>query len=119
MFFCKIPIKTVSEANKHEHWTKAHKRHKMQKNAIYAILSGKLSSIKIPCKIKLIRIAPRKLDADDNLPMSFKFIKDYICSIIRPGLKPGRADDKGFIFEYDQKKGESKEYAIEIEICNL
>lgn len=115
----KIPIKTVSEANKSEHWTKAHKRHKAQKRAVSLYIGTKLDGYKIPCLIKLTRIAPRKLDSHENLPMAFKFITDAICEIIVPGLKAGRADDHGFTIEYDQRKGEVKEYAIEIEVTQL
>ena len=114
----KLPIKTVSEANKGgEHWTKKHKRHKTQKNAVRLFLNGKIDETWLPCLITLTRIAPRFLDKDENLPMAFKNIKDYICDILIPGKQMGRADaDNRIQVKYDQKKGNPKEYAIEIEI---
>ncbi len=116
----KIPLVTVSEANKAEHWTKATKRHRIQKNAVKLILRGKISDIQLPCHIKLTRIAPRKFDKHENLPCSMKYIVDAVCELIKPGLAAGRADDDpGFSFEYCQRMGEVREYAIEIEIINL
>jgi len=116
----RMPIKTVSEANSKLNWRASMKRHKSQKNATVAFLWPKLAIIRLPCHIKMTRIAPRALDAEDNLPMAFKWIKDAICDMIKPGLKPGRADDdKRFSFEYAQRREGVKEYAIEIEITNL
>ena len=116
----KIPIKTVSEANTYEHWLKASTRHKMQKSGVRACLNARLGDIRLPCSIKIIRIAPRMLDKADNLPMSLKWITDAVCEIIKPGFKIGRADDdKGFHISFDQRKGEPKEYAVEIEVNNI
>lgn len=115
-----IPLKTISEANKAEHWFIKAKRHKMQKNAVALCLRSKLEGIRLPCKIKVTRIAPRKLDSHDNLRMSQKFVIDQIAELIKPNMVIGRADDDaGFHFEYDQRRGEVKEYAIEVEIENL
>lgn len=120
----KLPIKTVSEANLgHEHWTKKHKRHKLQKEAIKLACSNRITPDMLPCTIKLTRIAPRFLDLHDNLPMSFKFILDALASLLVPGKAIGQADsDKRIEVRYEQKKGNQKEYAIEIEIikyCDL
>lgn len=114
----KLPIKTVSEANlSREHWTKKHKRHKSQKEAIYFALVNKITPDMLPCTIKLTRIAPRKLDKWENLPCSFKFILDSIASLLVPNKAIGQADsDPRIQVEYDQIKGGIGEYAIEIEI---
>ena len=112
-----IPIKTISEANTREHWAKRSKRHSMQKMAVTSFLRADSPDIKPPCNIKLTRIAPRKLDTWDNLPMSFKYIVDSICEYIHPGKAIGRADDDPNIkIEYAQEKGAPKEYSIRIEI---
>jgi len=113
-----IPLKTVSEANKTgEHWTKKHKRHKAQKHAIDFFMSSEVNESCLPCTIVMTRIAPRMLDSDDNLPMAFKNLKDYICNLLIPGKKMGRADaDPRIKVEYAQRKGKPKEYAIEVEI---
>ena len=117
--FIKIPIKTLNEANLSEHWTKRAKRRRIQRFAIQAYLNGKINHFKIPCRIKITRIAPNKLDYHDGLPCSMKSIVDQICDMIVPGLEAGRSDDKGFKIEYDQKQGLPKEYAVEVEITNL
>ena len=79
-----LPLETVSEGNLFEHWTKAGARHKRQKKFI----KDKLSEISVYANrqitIKFIRISPRFLDADENLRMAFKWIKDQISEIIYP-----------------------------------
>lgn len=115
-----IPVKTVSEANAAEHWSKKHRRHKSQKRAIHTCFAGKARSDVInaglPIHVKLIRIAPRKLDALENLPMSVKSIKDYIADIICPGMQMGRADEgHGITWSIEQEKGQPKEYALKVE----
>lgn len=117
--FFKIPVKTLNESNSTEHWTKRAKRRRMQRMVVKAYLCAKLEGFRIPCRIKLTRIAPCKLDYHDGLPCSQKSVTDQICDMIVPGLAPGRSDDKGFKIEYDQKQGLPKEYAVEIEIENL
>lgn len=111
-----IYIKTVSEANSSEHWTKKSKRHKSQKRFIRLwSLENNIKATTLPCTIRLTRLAPGNLDADDNLRMAFKWIKDFIADEILPGQAPGRADsDKRITWEYSQEK--SVIYAIRIEI---
>jgi hypothetical protein len=87
-----IPLKIVSAANVREHWAIKHRRDKMQKNTVLAYLNRYNGMVNLPCKIKLTRVSPRKLD-DDNLQYAFKAIRDAVCSFIIPGLAPGRADD--------------------------
>lgn len=99
-----IEIKTVSEANNKEHWSKSRKRHKMQGTIVFYSMLTNAKDIKPPVHIKLSRCEPRLLD-DDNLPMSMKWITDAIASFFYPGLAAGRADSqKGIKFEYDQIK---------------
>ncbi len=106
-----LPIRTVSEANNFDHWTKKQKRHKKQK--WWVELAFTQCKCQIPCVITLIRLAPRFLDAEDNLRMSVKYIKDYIAAYITGDHRPGRADgSKLLTWHYDQVK--SKQYAIKI-----
>jgi len=116
----KLPIKTVSEANlSREHWTKKHKRHKLQKEAIKLACSSRITPDLLPCTIKLTRIAPRFLDRWDNLPCSFKFILDSLASLLIPGKVVGHSDsDSRIEVQYFQVKGIPHEYAIEIEIIS-
>lgn len=110
-----LPIKTKSEANSFEHWTIKHARHKSQQRAVTYALKPHLPVIRLPCRVLLTRLAPRFLDKHDNLPMSFKYILDAICSIITGNYISGNADnDERITIAYDQVK--SKEYGIRIEI---
>jgi len=112
-----IPIQTVSESNSREKWIKRSKRHSMQKLVIKSFLNADSPRIKLPCTITLTRIAPRKFDSSDNLPASFKYIKDAVAEYIHPGKAPGRADDDERItWLYAQEKGAVREYAIRIDI---
>lgn len=112
-----IPIRTVSEANSSEHWVKKHKRHWQQKLLIKSAFIKEKIDVSLPCKITVVRIAPRALDKHDNLRTSLKYIVDAISENITGIKKAGRADDiEGFEWEYDQRKGKAKEYAVEITI---
>lgn len=120
IFSNKLNIKTISEVT-NEHWAVKSKRHKTQKNYLKIWwLSNELDKkIKIPCTIKFTRVSPRELDYD-NLPSSFKYIRDAIADFIFPGKMPGQADsNKNLSWEYYQEKGNPKEYAIKIEISTF
>lgn len=110
-----LPLRTVSEANCFEHWTKKHTRHKAQQRMVAIFLRPHRDKIKLPCKVMLTRFAPDELDKFENLPMSFKYIVDAICAIITGDYRYGRADsDKRISLACDQIK--SKKYGIRIEI---
>lgn len=123
-----LPLKTVSESNISEHWTKASKRHRQQQHFIRLLFAKESKEIPLPCNVKLIRLATRFLDKDDNLPMSFKWIKDEISECLFPEKRAhyidrngwarpikGRADDSPMVtWQYDQEK--SKILGIRIEI---
>ncbi len=113
-----IPLKVISEANTHEHWTKSSKRHKTQKKYIYFHMNDIKKNISIykdkPLVIKLTRFSARKLDEHDNLRMAFKYIVDAIADLIYPGKQSGRADDSKLLeWKYGQEKGNN---TIKIEI---
>lgn len=109
-----MPIYTVSEANTHQHWTKAKKRHDLQKMWVKLLFRSLEEPVKLPCRIKLVRLGKKKLDSD-NLPMSLKWVRDAIADQIIPGLRPGKADDDERItWEYGQEI--SKDIAVRVEI---
>ncbi len=115
-----IPIRTVSEANVMEHWTKKHARKKQQRKAITLFMNPHLEDIKYTlafgiCHIILTRIAPRALDEGDNLPSSFKHIRDVVAELVTGNKIPGQADsDHRLTWEYKQEKGKPKQYGIRI-----
>ena len=78
------------------------------------------STIQLPITISLIRIAPRSLDKEDNLPASMKFFKDYIADYLIPGKAAGRADDSDQLaWKFGQEKGKPKEYALRVSIDTI
>ncbi len=110
-----LPIQTKSEANCFEPWRVKHGRHKQQQKTVALALNPLRDKIKLPCKLMLTRFAPDSLDAFDNLPMSFKYIVDAICSIITGDYRPGHADsDSRIAIACTQVK--NKEYGIRIEL---
>lgn len=113
-FHVTLPIKLLNSVNHGTHWTKSLKQKKQQQQAIKFVLKSHNVTIPLPCTITLTRIAPRPLD-DDNLPPTFKWIRDTLADHAIPGLAPGRADsDPRIKWVYSQTKGAPKFYGIEI-----
>jgi hypothetical protein len=122
-----LNIKTVSEANCSAHWTIKKKRHDTQKGQVKYFWLINRPNISFPCTIKLTRLGKKKLESD-NLPVSMKYIRDSIASIIFPEkliivktrkgkkyVNPGRADDDDLItWLYDQEI--SEKYGVKLEI---
>lgn len=123
-----IPIKTVSEANISEHWTKRAKRRKQQAFLVRHVLAKHKEDITLPCHITLTRLSPKDLDTD-NLPVSMKSITDEIADILVPEkggyykTKKGRIkalrghsdSDKRLSWTFGQEKYKTKAVRIEID----
>lgn len=106
-----LPIKTVTESNGSEHWTKKRKRAKLQHLFVRSMLNSFDSRliVKLPCRVILTRIGVRSLDGD-NLVSSFKYVRDAIADYIHPGLEIGQADsDPNITWEYVQVKKDKKD----------
>lgn len=115
-----LPIKTASESNSSEHWTKKAKRHRLQQRRVKEAFLEDQPQIEFPLHVVLTRISPRRLDSHDNLPTSLKWISDSIAANLTGNFVPGRADDdKRITWEYRQEKGKVREYAVRIEIQEL
>lgn len=100
-----LPIETVSEGNCTEHWFDKRKRHKSHdKWLLYAFSNDNIRLLEnSKIKIRWIRVASRKLDTGDNLPMSFKYARDMLAGLLIPGKARGMADgDSRLTWEYDQ-----------------
>jgi hypothetical protein len=110
----------VSEANNRDHWSVKRKRQNLVNMMLRPHVIIAKDRVKLPCKITMIRVSPRKLDEDNNI-FNFKGIRDFIADQLIPDLAPGRADDDRTLlhFDYGQKKGVPKEYAIEIIIQSI
>lgn len=103
------PIRTVSEMNSREHWGAVSARKNRQKKTMWALLADKRPP-KPPMDIFLTRIAPRRMDCDNNVS-GMKWIRDAISEWL--GIDDG---DRRLVWHYDQRKGEPKEYAVVIEV---
>ena len=124
-----LPLKTVSESNRSEHWTKSSKRHKQQQFFIRSLFNHEAQEIPMPCVITLTRLSPRMLDAEENLPMAFKWIKDEIGACLFPEKvvvyhkgrgkfvkNKGHADSSPLVqWKYSQEKSKIMGIRIEIE----
>lgn len=122
-----IPMRTVSEANCTQHWTKRSFRHRQQQRLIRLYFAKKGQGATLPCRIHLTRMAPRFCDSD-NLLSCFKWIRDEISECLIPEKRSayvtstgkiksikGRADNDARIsWRYFQEK--STLYAVRIEI---
>jgi len=106
-----IPIKTVSEANAHEHWRVRQKRAKAQRASACVHCLGHVfrayGSI-LPATVTLTRLGPRTLDSD-NCAGAMKHIRDGVADAI--GVDDG---DERYDWQYRQEK--SKTYGVRIEI---
>lgn len=128
MIKIELPLRTVSESNRNEHWTVSRKRHRFQQFMIQSAFKIENKPIYFPCTIVLTRIGPRVLDAEENLPMAFKWIKDEIGACLFPEkvvvyknrsgryvLNKGHADsDPRVTWKYAQEKGKIAGIRIEI-----
>lgn len=82
---------------------------------VFYNLTPHRSRLSLPCVVRLVRMAPRELDPDDNLRIALKWVKDAVAEVITQDFVPGRADgDKRIKWEYDQEF--SKVYKVKIEI---
>lgn len=113
-------IRTASESNSSEHWAVKAKRHKKQKHLVKKIMMVEKPNVKPPCKVTMTRIAPRMLDAHDNLGTAMKWLSDAIADYLVPNKVAGRADDcKEIEWRYNQKKGQIREYGVLVEIESI
>lgn len=103
-----IPVRTVSEANAHEHWRPRQKRAKQQRG-VALMYAHDLPPL--PAIVMMTRLAPNELDSD-NLAGSMKHVRDGIADAYE--VDDG---DKRYDWRYAQEK--SKEYGVRIEITPL
>ena len=108
-----VPVRTVSEANRREHWSVKAKRAKQQREAagmMMVSMGVHRGRPKPPLSVTLTRVAPRKLDTD-NLARSLKAVRDGIADAL--GIDDG---DERVAWLYAQRRGAAKTYEVEVEI---
>lgn len=106
-----ILVKTVSEANRRDHWAVKAKRVKGQREAARLLTGNAVNHKKLlmPLRIRLTRVGPRLLD-DDNLESALKACRDGIADAL--GVNDGSSD---LHWEYSQEKGKVQHVSVQIE----
>ena len=104
----KLPMRLESEANRREHWRLKANRVRDQRRSVRMALAGHVPQGD-RYLVRLTRFAPRKLDAFDNLPRSFKAVVDEVAAQI--GI-----DDGDSRIEWKCEQTTSKAYGVEIRI---
>lgn len=109
------PIKTVSEANRRDHWAVKSRRRQEQQQTVTGMLMNALQGrkVQLPCVVKLTRVGPKVMD-DDNLAGSFKGVRDAIARKL--GIDDG---DPRIKFEYEQTPVGEQSYNILVEINSV
>lgn len=112
-----IPVRTVSEANSHQHWRERQRRAKAQrKHAELVSLRAKhhlgvhKPEFDPPCTVTMTRISPRELD-DDNLAGALKHVRDGIADAL--GINDR---DPRVTWATKQRRGPAKTYLVEVTI---
>lgn len=103
-----IPIHTVSEANRREHWAARAKRVAAHRQITRYLVRTK--GCTLPCVVTLTRVAPRALD-DDNLRGALKACRDGVADAFR-------VDDRSPLISwaYAQERGPARSYAVRVEV---
>lgn len=98
-----LPIKLDSRANfrGHTRGKKHVKSVREQRGLTQILFQSRAEKVQLPVRLKLVRIAPRRLDPHENLPMCFKSVVDGIADWL------GVDDAHGFDCSYDQERAET------------
>lgn len=107
-----VPVRAVSTLNAREHWAAKARRAAAHRGAAHvALLAASVPSPPTgPVRVLLTRIGPRRLDSD-NLAGACKAIRDGVADWL--GIDDG---DPRVTWEYGQRRGKAREYAVEVEV---
>jgi hypothetical protein len=115
-----VPIRTVSELNRHEHWRHRQKRARAQHDAVTVAMCVYCNHSRschfyrnggqslLPMHIHLTRLAPRKLDTD-NLAGALKHCRDAVAKFL--GVDDG--DEAKVTWSVGQEP--AKGYSVRVE----
>ena len=124
-----LPLKTCDETNAYENPHVKTRRHKQQQFFIRQLFNREARELPLPCLVTFVRLGPKQMDAEDNLRMAFKWIKDQVGACIFPEKSViyitkqgkvrenmGHADsDPRIKWQYRQEKSTRLSVRIEIE----
>jgi hypothetical protein len=105
-----FPIKTVSEANRRDHWTVKNNRKNAQQKEFMVTWRNAKAKVKLPATIIFTRYSCQILD-DDNLQSALKGCRDQLAKEI--GVDDG-SDLLNFV--YRQEKINKREHWFTVEI---
>lgn len=108
-----LPLRLVNASNAREHHFTRARRVARERLVIQCALTQRIRSaglIGAPCRVRITRLAPRKLDKHDNLCVSGKAIADEIARIVGVDDR-----DERWVFEYAQEKAKAFGVRIELE----
>lgn len=78
-----VPIQTVSELNRRDHWRERHRRAKQQKELTTLLLRTQANFdrniMPPPYRVRLVRVSPRPIRDTDNLYSATKAIRDAVA----------------------------------------
>lgn len=101
-----LPIATVSESNRRDHWRDKAKRARLQRRTAAMLVPR----VGLPCVVTLTRISPRLLD-DDNLRGALKHVRDGVADRLGIDDRDPRVE-----WRYAQRKGKQKAVEVELEV---
>lgn len=105
-----LPIKTVSEANAHEHWRNRQKRAKHQRGLAAMLCRNAFGAPPAPpLRVRFVRVGARDLDAD-NLAGSSKHVQDGVADWLGVNDRDPRVE-----WVYAQERGKVAGVRVEIE----
>lgn len=105
-----VPVRTVSTLNVREDWRRRADRAREHRNTAWMMLRAMHSTPAVPCTVLMTRVAPRPLD-DDNLRGALKAVRDGIADWLGVDDRDPRVK-----WEYGQRKGAIKFYAVDVEV---
>lgn len=107
-----LPIRTVSETNQREHWSRRHKRRRAQRLTVALTMTPLVVGLRgfVGLNVMLTRIAPRELD-DDNLRGALKAVRDGVADAL--GIDDG---DRRVTWLYGQGRGTPRAYGVEVQV---
>lgn len=106
-----MPLPSEANIASHEHWSKRHRRAANHVTVASAVLRTQArDALRLPCVVHFTRLAPQRLDLEDNLPAAFKHLRDGVALAL--GLHNDR--DPRVTWRYAQTK--SVDHRVRIEV---
>lgn len=104
-----VPVRTVSEANRRDHWRVKAKRAKQHRRWAAAVCPRHA----LPCVVAMTRLSAGELD-DDNLRSALKAVRDGIADALGVDDRDPRVR-----WEYGQAKCKRGEFGVRVTIMAL